>query len=310
MQHTPVLLAETLNLLDPQPGDTVIDATVGSGGHARALLEAIGPRGKLLALDRDPDALSTAKTELCQHSAQVRFVHASFESLEAIARREGFTNVQRILFDLGLSSPQLADPQRGFSFQTDGPLDMRFDPCHDQTTAADLVNRSSFTTLRSILAEYGEESQAADVARALVRARTKQTISTTHQLLTVLEGVRTDRRRHHPATQIFQALRIAVNRELEVLTAALPQALRLLAPGGRLAVITFHSLEDRSVKQFFRGEARGCLCAPESPICVCEHQATIGLVTRKAVVPAGDEVRRNPRARSAKLRVVIKRTHP
>ncbi len=308
MRHTPVLLAETLALLDPQPGETFLDATVGAGGHAEAILEKLGPKGKLLGLDRDQSALSTTKKKFAA-DARVTLIHGSFERLEPIAQEHGFAPVDGIVFDLGLSSMELADAQRGFSFQVNGPLDMRFDQCHDTTTAADLVNRLSLAQLRSILFRYGEEPHAGRIASAIVRKRKKQKLSTTHHLLlAVLDAVRTTPGRIHPATRTFQALRIAVNRELEALTAALPQAIRLLKPGGRLAVISFHSLEDRIVKQYFRRESHGCICPPEFPVCVCRHQASIVLLTKKTMTPSQAEIEDNPRSRSAKLRGIKKRT--
>lgn len=306
MRHTPVLLQETIALLAPQPGEIFLDATLGAGGHARTLLEQLGPTGKLLGLDRDNTALTTTKKELTDR--RLTTVHGSFEHLQKIADEQGFSEVDGILFDLGLSSMELADAQRGFSFQMNGPLDMRFDQCHDTTTAADLVNRLSLAQLRSILVRYGEETHAGRIASAIVLRRKKQTISTTHHLLlAVLDAVRTTRSRIHPATRTFQALRIVVNRELEALAAALPQAVHLLKPGGRLAVISFHSLEDRIVKQYFRRESRGCICPPEFPICTCGHQASIALLTTKPITPSDAEIRANPRSRSAKLRGIKKR---
>ncbi len=308
MNHVPVLLPETLRLLDPQPGDTVIDATVGAGGHAAALLERIGPTGRLLGLDRDPAAPFLAARTLQRFAPQTTLVHASFENLQAAANEQGIDRAACILFDLGLSSMLLAEPDRGFSFQNDGPLDMRFDPCHDRQTAADLLNSATFKKLRSILITYGEEPHATAIARAIVAARQKQKLSTTHHLfLAVRDAVRTHRGRIDPATRTFQAIRIAVNRELDVLSAALPQALALLAPGGRLAVISFHSLEDRIVKQFFKRETRGCLCPPEFPVCICGHAATVSILTPKPVTPSPDERLNNPRSRSAKLRSILKR---
>lgn len=306
MRHTPVLVQETIALLAPQPGEIFIDATLGAGGHARALLEHLGPTGKLLGLDRDNTALTTTKKELTDR--RMTTVHGSFEHLQPIANGQGFSEVDGILFDLGLSSMELADAQRGFSFQVNGPLDMRFDQCHDTTTAADLVNRLSLAQLRSILVRYGEETHAGRIASAIVQRRKKQTISTTHHLLlAVLDAVRTTRSRIHPATRTFQALRIAVNRELEALTAVLPQAVNLLKPGGRLVIISFHSLEDRIAKQYFRRESHGCVCPPEFPICTCGHQASIALLTTKPITPSADEIRANPRSRSAKLRGIKKR---
>lgn len=308
LPHQPVLRAEVLALLDPQPHETAIDATVGAGGHALALLTRTAPDGRLLALDRDPAALAIARRTLRAEGSRVTFVHAPFSALAAAAHEHGFGPVDLMLFDLGLSSMQLNDPRRGFSFQVQGPLDMRMDPCHQRETAADLVNQLPFPKLRSILLKYGEEPHAGSIAHAIVAERQKQKVSTTHHLLAVLDQVRTIRRRwHHPATLTFQALRLAVNRELEELQSALPQALGLLKPGGRLAVIAFHSLEDRLVKEFFRAEARGCRCPPELPVCTCGHRPVVSLLTRRAIRPSADEVSTNPRSRSAKLRAIRKR---
>ncbi|MBI3115422.1 MAG: 16S rRNA (cytosine(1402)-N(4))-methyltransferase RsmH [Candidatus Kerfeldbacteria bacterium] len=310
MRHTPVLLTETLNLLRPTRGEHFIDATLGAGGHAQAILDRTAPDGTLLGLDRDPHALSQTTHELARFSARATFVHGSFDQLESIATKHGFASVDGILFDLGLSSMLVADPTRGFSFQSDGPLDMRFDPTEDTPTAADLVNTLSAAQLRSMLRTYGEEPHAERIANAIVQQRKKQKLSTTrHLLLTVLAGSRArGPRHHHPATRTFQALRIAVNRELEQLEAALPQAVALLAPGGRLAVVSFHSLEDRIVKQFFKRESKGCLCPPEFPVCTCGHRASIALLTTHALTPSREEQRQNPRSRSAKLRGITKRT--
>jgi 16S rRNA (cytosine1402-N4)-methyltransferase len=217
-----------------------------------------------------------------------------------VARARYFVPADGILFDLGLSSLQLADPLRGFAFMTEGPLDMRFDPVADGPTAAALVNELSHKELTAILYQYGEEVQARRVAEAIVAARP---LYTTQELVSVIEQVVKRRSRIHPATRTFQALRIAVNDELAALEAALPQAVEILAPGGRLAVISFHSLEDRIVKRFMRRESRDCVCPPESPICICDHRATLRLVSRRPIRPTAEEVAANPRARSARLRV-------
>lgn len=309
MGHEPVLLSEVISLLNPQPHASVLDATVGAGGHAAALLAHTTPDGRLLGLDRDPDALAIAQRMLADSAASATLVHGSFEHLERLASDHGFTGFDCILFDLGLSSMELADANRGFSFRTEGPLDMRFDPCHDRTTAADLVNRLPFEKLRSILVTYGEEPHATAIAHAIVVRRKKQNISTTRQLLlAVRDAVRTTRGHIDPATRTFQAIRIAVNRELDALSAALPQALRLLNAGGRLAVISFHSLEDRIVKEFFKREARDCVCPPELPVCVCQHHSQLAILTPKPMRPGEAEVDRNRRSRSAKLRAIVKRT--
>ena len=299
--HIPVLLEEVLEALCVKPRGRFVDATVGGGGHAHQILAASGPDGPLLGLDRDPTALEIAAGRLSEYGDRVELVHASFSRLEEIAQDTGFIGANGVLLDLGLSSLQLEDSERGFSFLTDGPLDMRFDPASAGPTAADLVNRLSAEELASILFEYGEERQSRRIALAIVEARP---IDTVDRLVDVIEKVVGRRRgRLHPATLTFQALRIAVNDELSAVESALPQAVRTLAKGGRLAVIAFHSLEDRIVKRFMRQESRDCICPPELPICTCDHRASLELVVRKPIRPTDEEVAANPRARSARLRV-------
>ncbi len=296
--HIPVLLQETLTFLQVRPGGTYIDATVGGGGHAEAILSASAPDGRLLGLDLDPDALEVARERLTPFGERAVLRQGSFAQLAALAA--DFAPVDGILFDLGLSSLQLADPARGFSFSYSGPLDMRFDPDAGGPTAADLVNGLSVEELAQILYQYGEERQARRIAEAIVAARP---LETTEQLAeVVVAAVGRRRGRIHPATRTFQALRIAVNDELSVLQVALPQAVDLLRPGGRLVVISFHSLEDRIVKRFLRQESKDCICPPEAPVCTCEHRARLRVLTRKPVRPDPEEVARNPRARSARLR--------
>jgi 16S rRNA (cytosine1402-N4)-methyltransferase len=227
-------------------------------------------------------------------------VHGSFTRLAEIAEAYGFIPADGVLFDLGLSSLQLADPSRGFAFMADGPLDMRFDPTMDGPTAATLVNRLSPEEIAALLYRYGEERHARRIAEAIVAARP---LHTTRELAAVVKQVAGRRGRIHPATRTFQALRIAVNEEIDALEAALPQAVEILAVGGRLAAISFHSLEDRVVKRFLRRESRDCICPPELPMCTCDHRATVRSITRKPIWPAADEVAANPRARSARLRV-------
>lgn len=298
--HIPVLFQTVLNGLQVRPGGRYIDATVGGGGHAAGILVASAPDGCLLGLDRDPAAVEVAGDRLASHAGRVVLVHSSFGRLAEIARASHFVPADGILFDLGLSSLQLADSARGFAFMAEGPLDMRFDPASDAPTAATLVNELSLEELATILYQYGEETQARRIARAIVAARP---LHTTKKLAAVVERAVRRRGRIHPATRTFQALRIAVNEELAVLETALPQAVQVLAPGGRLAVISFHSLEDRMVKRFLRRESRDCICPPGLPVCVCGHQATLRLVERKPIRPTADEVAANPRARSARLRV-------
>lgn len=299
--HVPVLLNQVIDGLQVRPGGRYIDATVGGGGHAAEILAVSAPKGALLGLDLDPAALEIAQAELAPYAGRFQLVHSSFAHLEAVARKRGFVPVDGVLFDLGLSSLQLADPDRGLSFMTEGPLDMRFDPTASGPTAGDLVNELTAAELADVLYRYGEERQSRRIAQAIVDARP---LHTTTELASVIEGTVGRRRgRLHPATLTFQALRIAVNDELGALETALPQAVGVLAPGGRVAVISFHSLEDRIVKRFMRRESRDCICPPELPVCKCDHRATLRVITRKPIRPTEDEINANPRSRSARLRV-------
>jgi len=263
-------------------------------------LAASSPGGRLLGLDRDPAAVEVARARLAPYGERVVFVHSSFTRLAELARACNFAPADGILLDLGFSSLQLADSTRGFAFMADGPLDMRFDPAAGGPTAAALVNDLPSEELATLLRRYGEENKARRIAEAIIAARP---LHTTGELSAVIEQAVRRRGHIHPATRTFQALRIAVNDELGALEETLPQAVEILAPGGRLAVIGFHSLEDRLVKRFMRRESRDCLCPPGLPICICGHRATLRLVTRKPVRPAADEVAANPRSRSARLRV-------
>ncbi|PWH18914.1 MAG: 16S rRNA (cytosine(1402)-N(4))-methyltransferase [Ardenticatenia bacterium] len=307
--HIPVLVREVLVTLHPQPGQYFIDGTVGSGGHARAILEATAPDGRLLGLDADPAALEVARHNLSTYEDRVHLVHANFVDLADVAHRYGFFPVHGILLDLGVSSLQLEVPERGFSFQTEGPLDMRYDPRLTKT-AYDLMNDLSEEELAALLYRFGEERRSRVIARAIKQA---WPITTTTQLAEVVTRAVGGRRgaRLHPATRTFQALRIAVNNELDALARALPSAVSLLTPRGRLAVISFHSLEDRIVKEFFAREAKDCIC-PSTPYpapCTCGHRATLRIVTRKPIVASSEEIKMNPRARSAKLRVAERKEH-
>jgi len=302
-QHSPVLYAETLAILAPRPGERYIDCTVGGGGHAEGVLLRSSPTGQLLGLDADPAALARVEERLAPFGSRVRLCHANFRDVGRCAAAARFAAVDGILFDLGLSSDTLEASGRGFSFRRDEPLDMRFDPTTGEPAAALLAN-SSEAALRDVLSRYGEEPAAGRLARALVGARERGPLRTTGDLLAVVERVLgPPRGRTHPATRTFQALRIAVNDELESLRLGLAAAVELLAPGGRLVVITFHSLEDRIVKQFLRTESGGeCRCPPGLPVCVCARAPRLRLSTRKPIVPSEVEIARNPRARSAKLR--------
>ena len=303
LKHVPVLVAEVLEGLQVHVGGLYIDGTVGGGGHAAAILEAAAPDGRLLGLDRDPQAVAYARKRLAAFGERARIVHAPYIQLAALAREHGFFPATGVLLDLGFSTLQIDDPARGFAFQSDGPLDMRYDPSGDAPTAAELVNSLSAAELATLFWRYGEERQSRRIAQAIVRARP---LETTQQLAEVIEVAvgRGYEDRIHPATRTFQALRIAVNQELEMLREALPRIVSILKPGGRLAVIAFHSLEDRIVKHFFKREAQDCICPPELPVCRCEHQATLRVLTRKPLRPSEEEVVANPRSRSARLRLI------
>jgi len=278
-----------------------VDGTLGAGGHAHGILEASEPDGCLLGLDVDPQALALARQRLAPFGARATLRQASYTTLHEQLDGLGWKQVSGIVLDLGVSSMQLDTPQRGFSFQADAPLDMRFDPLQP-LTAAVLVNSLSEKELADLLFRFGEERRAFAVARAIVAARP---LSSTMQLAGVVaKATSSGRPGMQPATRTFQALRIAVNRELDGIREALPQAIAALASGGRLAVLSFHSLEDRIAKQFFRQESRDCLCPPRQPVCTCGHQATIREITRQPLTASPEEMAVNSRARSAKLRVV------
>ncbi|HEY9325736.1 MAG TPA: 16S rRNA (cytosine(1402)-N(4))-methyltransferase RsmH [Candidatus Limnocylindria bacterium] len=301
--HEPVLLAEVLAQLDPREGGRFLDGTVGAGGHAEAILERIGAGGRLIGLDVDPAALAESRRVLERFGERAILVRSNFALLDVVATRHGLTPLDGVLLDLGLSSLQLADERRGFSFRAEGPLDMRADP-DLSVTAADIVNSWDERELRRSFGELGEETEAGRVAAAIVRRRTREPFLSADDLGRFVAGVKTQRRRGiDPATRVFQALRIAVNHELENLQQGLEAAMRALRPGGRLAVISFHSLEDRIVKQFFVRESRDCICPPHLPTCVCGHRAGLRVVTRRPLRADSAEVARNPRARSAVLRI-------
>lgn len=306
-EHKSVLYDQILFYLRPRPGGKYIDGTVGAGGHAVGLLSSSEPDGEVLGLDRDAEAIAYCRQRLADFDRRATLVQANYSDMVEVASGHGFSEVDGILLDLGLSSRQLAKAERGFSFQSEGPLDMRFD-ARQGATAADLLNELDETELALILRRYGEISQSQRVARAIIEARP---IRTTTQLVEVAERTMGKRRpggarRIHPATRLFQALRIAVNDELGALERVLPDAVSLLRPGGRLAVISFHSLEDRIVKHFIRDQSRECSCPPEAPICTCETEPRLRMVTRKVVRPSEVELEANPRSRSARLRVAEK----
>ncbi|MRR08927.1 16S rRNA (cytosine(1402)-N(4))-methyltransferase RsmH [bacterium] len=297
--HTPVLLHPAVELLAPRPGGSYVDATLGGGGHARELLRRSAPDGRLVGIDRDPMALAAAADGLAEFGGRVELVRADFGELSAaLAGRAG--RIDGFLFDLGVSSPQIDQAGRGFSFMADGPLDMRMGG--SPASAADIVNGYDQAELVRVIRDYGEERTAARIARAIVRSRQRRPLATTADLADVVRGT-------GPAmpaktlARVFQAIRIEVNGELGSLRRGLEGAVGLLAPAGRIAVISYHSLEDRIVKEFFAGKAAGCTCPPDLPVCACGRRTgTIRILTPKPVVPGPEEQRVNPRSRSAKLR--------
>lgn len=302
LAHQPVLYKEIIHALRPKSGGRYVDGTLGAGGHAAGLLAESQPAGQLLGLDVDPQALDLARQKLAPFGERVYTKLAPYTSLPDQLATLGWGSVDGILLDLGASSMQFDSPERGFSFLADGPLDMRFDPSNP-LTAAEIVNTWPEVELVDILFRYGEEPAARHIARAIIRARP---VGGTRELAAVIEKALGRRGPHHPATQTFQALRIAVNSELEAVEKVLPMAVQALGVGGRLAVISFHSLEDRLVKEYFRREGKDCLCPPRQPLCTCGHKANIKEITRRPITPTEQETSQNPRARSAKLRVAEK----
>jgi 16S rRNA (cytosine1402-N4)-methyltransferase len=303
LSHRPVLYHEIICALDPKSPGRYVDATVGAGGHSRGILEASAPHGELFAMDVDPQALVLARENLAEYGNRATLRQASYTSLKNELIKAGWGQVDGIIADLGFSSVQIDNPERGFSFQADGPLDMRFDPGQEKT-AAMLVNTLDEDPLAGILWEYGEERQSRQIARAICRNRP---IRSTRELAAIVsKTVHRSNSRIHPATHTFQALRIAVNDELAAIRVFLPQAVESLKPGGRLAVITFHSLEDRIVKHYFFQESRECICPPEQVVCTCDHKASIALLHRRSISAGKEEIATNPRARSARLRIAVK----
>lgn len=298
--HTPVLYQRVLTALRLRADGRYIDGTIGAGGHSAGILENSSPNGQVLGLDRDPAALAQAKSRLAHFGNRLHLRNGSFAEVAEHAAWLGWTTVDGLLLDLGLSSMQLNDPARGFSFLREGPLDMRFDPTQP-TTAGDLVNYLPEDELEDLIFRFGEEPRASQVAREVVRNRPLHTTLELAEVIT--RAVGRSRRRIHPATRTFQALRIEVNGELKALEVGLTQAVDLMDSGGRLLVISFHSLEDRIVKQYFRQESKDCICPDRQPICTCGHRARLRLLTRKPIRPDVSEVRANPRARSARLRI-------
>ena len=305
--HQQVLLDECITALSIRPDGIYVDGTLGRAGHSREIAKRLSS-GRLICIDRDQAAIDAAQERLAPWLDRVTLVHSNFDQLADILRDIGVSGVDGLLFDLGVSSPQLDDAHRGFSYMHDAPLDMRMDESAS-LSAYHVVNEWSYEELRRILFEYGEERYAPAIARAIVRARETAPVETTLQLVELIKGAMPPaalREKQHPAKRSFQAIRIAVNGELDALPPMLNAAVDALKPGGRLAVITFHSLEDRIVKRTMQEMAKGCICPPEFPVCVCGRKPKIKLVTRKPIVSGERELQENPRARSAKLRVAEK----
>ncbi len=305
--HVPVLADEVRELLAIRPGETAVDTTFGAGGHARLLAADLRGEGKLIAIDRDPSVRPYFESFRRRAGVQARLLHGDFaDVLERLAQNG--VRADAVLFDLGVSSMQIDRPERGFSYAVDAPLDMRMDPS-EEYSARDLVNETSAKELEKIFRRFGEERYAKSIARAIVERRRREEITRTSELVETIRGAIPAPARFgegHPAKRVFQALRIAVNDELQSLADALPSALELLRPGGRLAVISFHSLEDRIVKRFLRAKEHGCICPPDFPICNCGHEAEMRLLGRKAIRPSPRELAINPRSASARLRAAVK----
>jgi 16S rRNA (cytosine1402-N4)-methyltransferase len=303
-EHVPVLATELVDLLSPQPGETAVDCTFGAGGHARLLAERLGPAGTLVCIDRDPAAEARFAEIEAAAPCEMRFVGADYAEGLRLLRGEGLL-ADMVYLDLGMSSLQLDAWERGFAYSYDAPLDMRMDPTQP-FSAADLLNEWPESRIANVLRRFGEERHASAIAREVVRRRP---LSSTSDLVAAIKAGMPPSARFgagHPAKRTFQAIRIAVNGELDSLERGLPEAWELLRPGGRLAAISFHSLEDRPLKRFLADRARGCTCPPELPVCVCGHEPEAELLTRRAVSPGAEEVARNPRSRSAHLRGAIK----
>jgi 16S rRNA (cytosine1402-N4)-methyltransferase len=304
--HQPVLLPETLDLFSLKEGDRVLDGTFGLGGHALAILQQIGSKGHYYAFDLDATNLHQAKDRLSDHSEQLITFHDNFAHCQERLQEVGVTAVDAILLDLGLSSPHVDDAQRGFSIREEGPLDMRFDRSKG-ITAADVLNTWPQDDLRRIIYEYGEERYAPKLARLIVEHREQKRLETTTDLIDLIaEIMKSPGDKRRVATRVFQALRIAVNDELQVLESTLPVMLDLLAPGGRMVVISYHSLEDRLVKRAFKAVSKACICPPQVLRCECGDRPHYEILTKKPIVPTDQELEENPRSRSAKLRAILR----
>ncbi|MBU0710684.1 16S rRNA (cytosine(1402)-N(4))-methyltransferase RsmH [bacterium] len=298
--HVPVLLKETMQVLVSRPDGVYVDATLGTGGHFRELSSQLDRSAILLGIDADPTVIDHCKSNLNISQKHV-YINSNFESIKALCFRNGYPKVDGILMDLGLSSYALDDPLRGLSFSADGPLDMRFSPAIGQT-AANIINYADLTDLIQIFQDFGEERFSKSIARSIVKERQKSAIETTGRLAAIVKQKAQAQYVNKTLSRIFQALRIAVNRELDVLQKALVDSVSILNPEGRLVVITYHSLEDRIVKQFFKHESTSCICPREFPICQCDHKASLKIITPKPILPNKEEIVQNSRARSAKLR--------
>ena len=310
-RHVPVMLGEVLRELDPKPGDIVCDCTLGGAGHTVELARRVAPDGLSIGIDQDDMALAAATERFEREVPQGRhlFLKGNFGDLDELLVKAEVPGVDCFLFDLGVSSPQLDIPERGFSYNEDAPLDMRMDPGTHTQTAAEVINTYDEADLARILSVYGDEKFASRIAREIVRRRAKEPIRTTFELVDAIKAaIPAAERRHgrHPARKTFQAMRLEVNHELEVLERGLEAAIRWLNPGGRVCVISYHSLEDRIVKHLFGEMSQGCTCPPDLPVCVCGHVPIIRVKTRKPLVAGEEELERNPRARSAKTRVAVK----
>ncbi|MFA6096287.1 MAG: 16S rRNA (cytosine(1402)-N(4))-methyltransferase RsmH [Candidatus Paceibacterota bacterium] len=311
--HIPVLLKEVIENIDPKPGENLVDGTIGGGGHSKAILERTSPDGKLLGIDFDQEALIECKRRLSEYSGRVFLERGNYVDFGEFTKKNNFDPINIFFLDLGISSHQLDDENLGISFLGNAPLDMRlggFDQNNDErTTAENIVNNCKEEEIEEMLKKYGEERYAKLIAREIVSKRKEHRIVNTSQLVGIIEKAvpsRYKKQKIHYATRTFQALRIAVNKELENLSEALPRMLEKVSPGGRIAVISFHSLEDRIVKQFFRRESKDCICEPEIPVCVCGHRKKLEIITKKAITAGDEEIAQNPRSRSAKLRVARK----
>jgi 16S rRNA (cytosine1402-N4)-methyltransferase len=311
--HTPVLVNEVIELLKPSGNGLYVDGTIGLGGHAEAILQACAPDGHLLGIDLDAQALTIAAERLHEYNGRFTLVEGNFADLDSVLEKVFtqfgiYDNVNGVLFDLGVSSYQLDTASRGFSFSRTGPLDMRMNP-KNGVSAAQVVNQSPPDQLTSIFSKFGEERRSKKIADRIVQARQIQPITTTSQLAEIIRGAvpqNTTRASIHPATRIFQALRIYVNDELKNLHLGLDTAISVLKPGSCICVISFHSLEDRIVKNRFRTLSRSCICPPRTPICICQHRPSLKILTKRPTTPQPDEIQKNPRSRSAKLRAAVK----